>query len=779
MLNLEEKEKIELLVKELTTTGQLTIDEAYLKELKKLCRVNDDNLRVAYECIWRQLCKDHAQIRYSSVQVIDVLFTRSHLFRQLLLEDVHEFFSLTLGLDPNTPLPKPTATGRILRRMTLATIKKWREKFHTQHRKLELGYRFLESNGGIDFTDLSDAGVNMSVTQRQREIERVRAERQRTRELYIRTQAEMSNLWSSIVLNLGQLNGCLEVIHERQTGDLEVVVLGEGIREGNTIDNNASDGKVCDLPDSNSNVVVADHPQRPETPDISPLLSVLIEHDRVLRYKHFALLETWIDAIVAMTSSSSGQGGTESYGVGSTSGGQDQEQILNSSENSESSSPLSLLQKCLELKGKCEKALKHVTELGIHTNSRTKQCSSIQESGITELAVMSSDSVRDCTDENSREMSVDHKPSIGGWSVYSYSRDISQRQFRNAIEGPPSNKRASEDGVVDPTAPIYKAPIHSTTTGEVVKIKEGVPVLPYDTDLEYWESKTVPINVGVLDDIEHRFWGSRDKVGEVDASLFRTRVRYHKTEFVPVKWACRAPLANGKLCSRHDRKRCPFHGALIPRDENGVPHGKTDAKIAVATTSTSAENTQNCSSADDRSNEMHITDSSLNEKVIESEPVPLWETVAEEMGIPVPFARMKMKRSNRAMTNRNSGDTTADLTVEKFERSHTIHTKKLDEDKPTTSEYNDVSTDKSQLPVVVDSLVRPGRARSQVDRPKRKRKTPSSSSNLVSLSEDIEVRREKRRTRLFKGRLKDAAIQLDVLDHKMHADKFGNQWQYY
>lgn len=37
-------------------------------------------------------------------------------------------------------------------------------------------------------------------------------------------------------------------------------------------------------------------------------------------------------------------------------------------------------------------------------------------------------------------------------------------------------------------------------------------------------------------------------------------------QFEPVKWKCRAPLSNGKLCERMDRYKCPFHGKIIGRD---------------------------------------------------------------------------------------------------------------------------------------------------------------------------------------------------------------------
>lgn len=49
--------------------------------------------------------------------------------------------------------------------------------------------------------------------------------------------------------------------------------------------------------------------------------------------------------------------------------------------------------------------------------------------------------------------------------------------------------------------------------------------------------------------------------------------RLAKTTYIgkyePVKWSCRAPLKNGKLCPRMDRFKCPLHGKIVARDERG------------------------------------------------------------------------------------------------------------------------------------------------------------------------------------------------------------------
>jgi Fe-S cluster assembly ATPase SufC len=49
----------------------------------------------------------------------------------------------------------------------------------------------------------------------------------------------------------------------------------------------------------------------------------------------------------------------------------------------------------------------------------------------------------------------------------------------------------------------------------------------------------------------------------------------HKRTFVnelpAIKWKCRVSLGNGKLCERMDRYKCPFHGRIIARNDQGQP----------------------------------------------------------------------------------------------------------------------------------------------------------------------------------------------------------------
>ena len=54
----------------------------------------------------------------------------------------------------------------------------------------------------------------------------------------------------------------------------------------------------------------------------------------------------------------------------------------------------------------------------------------------------------------------------------------------------------------------------------------------------------------------------------LDYSLLMHK-RTFPAELPTITWKCRAPLGNGKLCERMDRYKCPFHGRIIARNEQG------------------------------------------------------------------------------------------------------------------------------------------------------------------------------------------------------------------
>ena len=92
------------------------------------------------------LKEDHAEVRLSSVQVIDQLFRKSHHFREELAGTFQEFLVLAIGVDPNQPLPPPAGVAKMLKEKCLLVVKEWYEKYGDGYPKLRLGYQYLNHN---------------------------------------------------------------------------------------------------------------------------------------------------------------------------------------------------------------------------------------------------------------------------------------------------------------------------------------------------------------------------------------------------------------------------------------------------------------------------------------------------------------------------------------------------------------------------------------------------------------------------------------------------------
>ena len=59
-----------------------------------------------------------------------------------------------------------------------------------------------------------------------------------------------------------------------------------------------------------------------------------------------------------------------------------------------------------------------------------------------------------------------------------------------------------------------------------------------------------------------------------------------ETKEEPITWQCGAPLLEGKLCKRQDRRVCPFHGLIVKRDGEGNPLEETKEGSSSASSST-------------------------------------------------------------------------------------------------------------------------------------------------------------------------------------------------
>ncbi|KAG8003788.1 UV-stimulated scaffold protein A, partial [Nibea albiflora] len=139
--------------------------------------------------------------------------------------------------------------------------------------------------------------------------------------------------------------------------------------------------------------------------------------------------------------------------------------------------------------------------------------------------------------------------------------------------------RLLKQNLPQPAEPSSSAGPSSSQSSSEQKTTDA-PVVPFGLDLYYWGQKQPNAGKIVKLASQHQFWAHTVVEEEVENEelLAESRSRYisFPGRFTPVSHHCGAPLGNGSLCQRQDRHKCPFHGRIIPRDEDGRPLSQED-----------------------------------------------------------------------------------------------------------------------------------------------------------------------------------------------------------
>ncbi|XP_021116093.1 UV-stimulated scaffold protein A isoform X3 [Heterocephalus glaber] len=201
-------QKLPVLVEELTTSGEPQPNPEKMKELKKICKSSEEQLSHAYRLLMTQLSQDHAEIRLSTFQIVDELFTRSHQFRLLLVSNFQEFLELTLGTDHQQPLPPPREAARRLKQAAMHAVEGWNEQFGEAYKKLALGYHFLRHTKKVDFQDVNAR----TLAERKREEEKQKHLDRIYRERAEQAEREMEEMSEEIGRCLMEVESCFKLL---------------------------------------------------------------------------------------------------------------------------------------------------------------------------------------------------------------------------------------------------------------------------------------------------------------------------------------------------------------------------------------------------------------------------------------------------------------------------------------------------------------------------------------------------------------------------------------
>ncbi|OCT99233.1 UV-stimulated scaffold protein A [Xenopus laevis] len=626
-------QKLSELVETLTTSGEPQLNPQQLKELKRICRSSDEHINHVYHLLMTQLNEEHAEIRLSALQIVSELFTRSHLFRTLLISNFQEFLELTIETDHEQPLPPPKEVAQKMKILAIRTVQEWHEKFGDAYKKLALGYNFLKQNKKIDFQDVR----SRTLAERMREEEKQKRLENIYKEKVKRATSEMEDMLEEIQSSLTEMENCFKLL---LPDPKEFSVFTEMDFASDMRTKPSSQSPVNDKSSSQSPAHSMSTSQMPldnddEQPccskNLPPLLSSCSSSASGSE-RNFGedTKESDKSARKSDTDDSDGdyEEGRESFlrhhGLGShayslsleistdlkVNENENNRDVLNNLMDAHKllknkywpavQSWIQLLTKAgangdslkcaIDLKKEIESAMKKYKEMNVECNSRERKVMTASDDDDDE------DEFEEVPEKEGYEPHIpDHLREEYGLEPSTSKRPMKKTEVKKP-QVPPLRKR--NDNELDPTCatatlktikektakalpessrdsgePNSKCPKQETDLSQA-------PAVPFGLDLHYWGEEQPTAGKILKVRSQHRFWASSEVDEEVESKEFeamlKTRYITIAGKFEPVKHKCFAPMPNGSLCERQDRYKCPFHGKIIPRDAIGVPINAED-----------------------------------------------------------------------------------------------------------------------------------------------------------------------------------------------------------
>ncbi|KAL0398008.1 UNVERIFIED_CONTAM: UV-stimulated scaffold protein A [Sesamum calycinum] len=453
------------LIEKATNSTAPDVDPRLLKAIKSTVRYSDSDLRLAAQTLMSLMKRDHSQVRYLALLIIDELFMRSKLFRNLVVENLDQLLSLSVGFRRNHPLPAPASVASVLRSKAIEFLEKWNESFGIHYRQLRLGYDYLRNTLRFQFPNLQANAARVQQERREREM--------RTKEILLKKfesfRTKFSSIKEEIQSNIDEIDECLEILRKKdedmplastddedmeefRNSELRQIRL-DSLREGEKVQ------------ESSENKVVFD---------------ALREFYKVLVTKHLAAVQEWISVLIRV--------------------------------------------EVADLRFR-DSALKDLIDIRNFIQSTKRKC---EESGCDLPKIANAEEEEDIWEDGTVEA------------------------FEKGKSGPSCSE--NKDGPATSTSnnTMGAGCSNNSSNGNERRNSQNNG------------SKSNPLR---------SHWGRVDYDAVIPAEkIAELNVRASVYEEEPVEiQPCRAPLRKGGLCQRRDLKICPFHGLIIPRDDEGKP----------------------------------------------------------------------------------------------------------------------------------------------------------------------------------------------------------------
>ncbi|GER48678.1 UV-stimulated scaffold protein A homolog [Striga asiatica] len=469
-----------------STTAE--VDPRLLKAIKFTVRYSDSELRFAAETLMSFMKRDHSQVRYLALLIIDQLFMRSKLFRNLLIENLDQLLSLSVGFRGTHPLPDPASIASLLRSKAIEFLEKWNESFGIHYRQIRLGYDYLKNTLRFQFPNLQANAARVQQERLEREM--------RTKEILLKKYESLKENFpfvkEEILAKINEIDECLDIVR-LEDDDVPLVPLD---------DEEMEEFRNSELRQIRLDSLKEGEKVR-ENSENKVVFDALREFYKVLVTKHLVGIQEWISVLIRV-------------------------------ELPDNRFRDSALKDLIDLRNSIQSTKRKCEELGCDLSKSAKaEEDDIWEDGTVEPLEKGKVSPGSSTNNNSQTASTSNSA-------------------RDNISKNGKNKKSSD-------------PIRSELLNEA-------PILNWGSFLDNWGSKRdILANQRGLDLEGH--WGRveqdavipADKIAELNV---HTSVYKEKPVEIP---PCRAPLKKGGLCQRRDLKVCPFHGQIIPRDDEGKP----------------------------------------------------------------------------------------------------------------------------------------------------------------------------------------------------------------
>lgn len=439
---------------------------------------------------------------------------RSKLFRALIVENLDQLLSLSIGFRKNLPLPAPPAVASVLRSKGIEFLEKWNHSFGVHYRQLRLGYDYLKNTLRLQFPNIQ-ANVDRM---RQERMERERRSKEILLNKYEYLRQNISSVKGEILSTVDEIGECLEILNSK-----------EEFMEDDILDDEVEDFRHPELLQMRLDAIQEGEKVH-ENSDNKVIFDALRELFKLLETKHLISIQEWISVLVRV-------------------------------EVADNRFRDSALKEFIDIRNRLKSVQTKCEEAGCSLQKTSKHG---EEEDFWEEDTVVANEVASSAPKN-RDKHLDM---------------ASTSQIAN--DGALSSRNLESDSSSTKSLAHGRNKVDSDSLRS--KLLAEAPIVRRSFHLDDWGSNRVFMaNQRGLELDNH--WGRvnydavipADKVAElsVHAALYEEE----QVEIQP----CRAPLKKGGLCQRRDLKVCPFHGPIVPRDDEGKPLnlGPSEHKVNV------------------------------------------------------------------------------------------------------------------------------------------------------------------------------------------------------